>query len=493
MLFKTFIILILSALLFTTCRREESTIRDSGANIRLSIDSISFDTVFSTIGSVTKNFRVYNPYNENIEISSIRLIGGSLSNFRINVDGRPGSYHEKVSIAPKDSMYVFVEVTVDPNNQSTPFVIEDFIEFVTNGNTSRLKLVAWGQNAHYFTPTTFNRNLPDYRCLNSSGRCSDTIPPVNVTWNNDLPYVIYGYVVIDSLDQLNINPGVRVHFHSNGGLWVYRGGTLKVNGTAAEPVIFQGDRLEPAFQNKPGQWDRIWINDGGFNEINHAIIKNGFIGIQAEELPFGNPPDTSFGRLSIKNTRIENCSGYGILSNLYNIEAENLLVGNCGEFNVNIQAAGRYRFRHCTFGNYYTQASRQTPLFFVKNSTINAIGTQIIGEPEIKLENSIVYGYRSSELETEIINNGAINMRFDHLLLNSNLNLSDTNFYKGIIQNPGTYIFKNPEQGNFNLFETSAARNSGSNSIANKVPLDINGDNRLNDGQPDLGAIEFNP
>lgn len=487
-IFYAFIILLLA---MNSCRKDESIITDPSATINLSTSSITFDTVFTTIGSVTKNFRVYNPHKEAIKISSIRLLNGNLSSFRMNVDGQPGPYHQNIEIASKDSMYVFVEVTVDPNNQSNPFVIEDQIEFITNGNRQLLDLVAWGQNAHYFTPTTFNRNLPDYTCL--TGPCSDAIPPVNVTWPNDLPYVVYGYVVVDSLDQLNIDPGVRVHFHNNSGLWVYRGGTLKVNGTQAQPVTFQGDRLEPEYRNIPGQWDRIWLNEEGQNEINYAIIKNAFVGIQAEKLPFDNPGDSIISNLRIKNTVIDNCSGYGLLSSLYNIQAENLLVLNAGEHNVAIQAAGNYQFNHCTFANYYNRAPRETPQFLIQNSVINALGTQIIGVPNVQVYNSIIQGNQESEFSREIVNNGSLNLDFQNCLIKTIENITDTASFKNIIQNAPEPIFRDAFAGDFHLATGSAAIDQGNSNFSNLVPQDYDGNSRLMDGSPDLGAYEFKP
>ena len=174
------LLLFLGIIILFSCRREDEINDDASARLNFSTDSITFDTVFTTIGSVTKNIRVYNPYKETIVISSIRLNGGNQSTFRINVDGAPGPYHENVEIAPEDSMFIFVEATVDPNIQTNPFIIEDFIEFNTNGNRQNINLVAWGQNAIYFTPTSFNQNLPDFTCL--TGPCSDAVPPVNVTW-----------------------------------------------------------------------------------------------------------------------------------------------------------------------------------------------------------------------------------------------------------------------------------------------------------------------
>ena len=472
------------------CRRDESILEDSGAKLSFSTDSISFDTVFTTVGTTTENFRVYNPYKETIRISSIRLNGGQNSNFRINVDGQPGPFHENIEIAPEDSLFIFVEATVDPNNRLNPFVITDFIEFNTNGNRQEIDLVAWGQNAIYYTPTTFSRNLPDFTCL--TGPCSSTNPPVNVTWTDSLPIVIYGYVVVDSLDQLTIEKNTKIYFHNNGGLWVYRGGTLKVQGTKDEPVIFRGDRLEPAYDDIPGQWDRIWINEGGQNEINYAQIKNAFIGLQVEVLPFNDPPYGA-SSLDLKNTVIDNCSGFGLLSSVYNIQAENLIISNCGQYNVALRGAGRYAFKHCTFANYFDQADRETPAFFAQNFFINALGSQLIGLPRIELSNSIVYGDKQTEFEWEIVNNGNIDFNVRNSLIKTQENTSDTASFKNLLLNPPDQIFAEPRSGNFNLFENSLARGRGDLSIANTVPIDLKGNDRTTDGQPDLGAVEYQP
>ena len=484
-------------LIFFSCRKEDEIFDDSTARLNFSTDSISFDTVFTTIGSTTENFRVYNPYKETIRISSIRLIGGEQSTFRMNVDGRPGTYHENIEIAPKDSMWIFVEATIDPNNQQNPFVIEDFIEFTTNGNKQEISLVAWGQNAIYFTPTSFNRNIPDFTCL--TGPCSDNIPPVDVRWTDSLPYVVYGFVVVDSLDKLTIEKGTKVYFHNNSGLWVYSGGQLTVNGTKDEPVIFRGDRLEPQYDDIAGQWDRIWINEGAINEINYAIIKNAFIGIHAEHLPFRNPttdPSQEPWRLRIKNTIIDNCSGFGLLTALYNIEAENLVISDCGQYNVAIQSNGSYKFNHCTFANYFSQSSRETPAFFIQNSVINALRTQIVGTPDVDVYNSIIYGDLDSEFNTEVISTGnadSLDLDFQNTIIQTDESISDVNKFKNILRNPANPIFTNPRDGDFTLLENSVARDQGAITFGNQVPFDLNGESRTSDGSPDLGAFEYIP
>lgn len=478
-------------ILLASCRKEDEIFDGSSAQLNFSTDSITFDTVFTTIGTSTKYFMVHNPYSETVKISSIRLTRGQQSNFRINVDGRSGNSHQDVEIPPKDSIWVFVEATVDPNNLQNPFVIEDYVEFITNSNRQTVKLVAWGQNAIYYTPTTFSNNLPDYTCL--TGPCGDDIPPVNVQWTDSLPIVIYGYVVVDSLDELTIQAGTKVHFHNSAGLWVYSGGKLTVNGTKEEPVIFQGDRLELPYSERPGQWDRIWINEGAQNSINYAIIKNAFIGIQAEVLPFTNPPyDPNTPRyLEIKNTIIDNSASVGLLSSIFTIDAENLLITNSGQHNVVLRSAGDYSFTHCTFANYFDAANRETPSFFVLNSFVTANATQVIGVPEVQLYNSIIDGDLDNEFDTEVINNGSITFDVQNTLLKTTYNTSNNSEFQNIIKNPSSETFNDPLNGDFELFEQSVARNGGNINFANQVPLDLNGESRTTDGQPDLGVFEW--
>ncbi len=476
-------------LLLFSCRKDEEIITDSSASLNFSETAISFDTVFTTVGSATQNIRVYNPFKERIKISSIRLKNGQNSNFRINVDGQAGISHQNIEIAPKDSMYIFIEVTVDPSNDLSPFVVEDQIEFITNGNIQEVKLEAWGQNAHYYTATTFNRSFPDYTCID--GPCIFPPVPVTVTWPNDKPYVIYDFLLVDSLHTLNIDPGVRVYFHGNGGMWVFRGGSLNVNGTLADPVSFQGDRLEPDYADLPGQWDRIWINEGAQNKINNAIIKNAFIGIQAEPLFYRDGPSV-YGELDISNTEITNCSGFGLLTGLFNLDADNMNINNCGQQTIAIQADGRYNFNHLTSANYYNAAGRETPSFFIKNSIVTNLGLRV-DTPVVRVSNSIIYGNQENELAIEIVNNGSVDIQFSDCLLKTNIGISDTNQFKRIIHNPFDPGFIYAPGRDFRLNANSPAKDAANLIKAQLLPLDIIGNSRLSDVGPDIGAYEYQP
>lgn len=91
-------------------------------NLRLSFsaDTVLFDTVFTTIGSITLPLKVYNEGNDAVRIDEISLVGGTESDFRINVDGEVGPIVSDWPLMAEDSLWIFIEVTVDPTDASTP-------------------------------------------------------------------------------------------------------------------------------------------------------------------------------------------------------------------------------------------------------------------------------------------------------------------------------------------------------------------------------------
>ena len=274
---NTLLISGLVLMMIASCQKDEKINSSPSVKLSFSADTIIFDTVFTTIGSITKEISVYNKESEKIVISSINLAGGNNSRYSINVDGVPGTHFNDVEIGPNDSIFVFARVNINPGDADLPFIVTDSIVFETNGNIQDVDLVAWGQNANFILWDTDRPGLPKYKIVAAEG--------VDTTWTKSLPIVVYGYAVVDSTGSLTIEPGTKVHFHSGSGLWIYKGGSLKVLGTLEEPVYFQSDRLDGFYQYLPGQWDRIWINEGAVdNVIEYAVIRNGFIGLQLETL-----------------------------------------------------------------------------------------------------------------------------------------------------------------------------------------------------------------
>jgi len=479
-------ILLIIALGSTSCKKNKLLI-DPSAKVDFSADSVMFDTVFTQAGSTTRQIRVINNHDERINISSIDVQGGSASPFFLNVDGAPGRSFTDIEIAGHDSLFIFIQVFVNPNNLNSPLVISDAINFKVNGNTQTVYLEAWGQDAYYHKPTNAIKFV-------NGGYLPYTLiaPGTNTTviWPNDKPHVIYGWLVVDSSQTLVIDPGVKVHFHQNAGLWVYRYGTLKVNGTLGNEVIFQGDRLEPFMQDEPGQWDRIWINEGSINNsINYAIIKNGFIGVQTELL-FGNFSEPR--RLKITNTKIQNMKKWGMYNLAFNVYAGNNVFSNCKEYCLAMVAGGNATFIHCTFANFWTKDSRSTPCVHVDNHA----GTQQIPMDTCYFGNCIIDGNTASELELDIITTATFTPqnKFSHCFIRTTSNLS-SNPTVFISCNPNGMLtaFNDPAIYKFDLGNGSSAQNLPNNATttgdASIFPTDIIGNTRLVT-QPDAGAYE---
>ncbi len=476
---------LLVILQFTSCKKDQ-LLTSSDAKLSFSQDSVLFDTVFVQTGSTTRYFRVSNPNSQRIKISSLKLARGNSSFYRLNVDGVPGKSFNDIEIPAHDSIYVFVEVTVDPNNISNPFIYQDSVVFETNGTVQDVDLVCFARNAYFHYPQHF---IP-FKNGSSFGYSLSSVVQKDSVWNNDKPHVIYGYVVIDSTFSLTINAGTEVYIHQNGGIWVYRYGAIKVMGTATSPVLFQQDRLDPEYKDIAGQWDRIWIHQGSNkNEINYAVIKNSFIGIQASYSGldgfYASLSDPK--KLKLYNTKIQNCSGIGILTRYFNVEAGNCVISNCKEQLVALQYGGSYSFRHCTIANYWTHASRSTPSVFINNYT----EAETIPIDSAYFVNCIIDGTNADELQIDSAAdaNSFKHVLFDHCLVKTQLNTGASPYlFKNVLQNASA-SFVNPGLYDFKLNANSAAIDLGTN-LPN-YPLDIDGQSRI--GLPDIGAYEYKP
>jgi hypothetical protein len=462
---------------FVSCQKEEAFNSDPNFTLDFSNDSVLFDTVFTTIGSTTQYLLVYNNSKERIKISNIRLEKGAASQYRINVDGEADISVNDVEIDAEDSLFVMVKVRIDPTNQNSPLVVTDSLVFETNGNIQRVGLVAWGQDAHYIVGVKHSPNLPPYFIVAGENQ--------HTTFTNDKPYVIFGYAVVDSTGSLAIEAGTQMHFHYGAGLWVYKGGSLKVNGTLENPVVFQGDRLEMDYDEVPGQWDRIWLNEGSVdNEINYAIIKNAFIGIQAETL------ESSMGnKLKLTNTVVKNTSAYGLFTRFYKIEASNCEFSNSAIDAVYLSRGGNYDFRHCTLGNYWNLSVRQSPALLLSNfyqDTYNQV-IYLGAMSKAYFGNCIIYGDLEEEVLTAMLPDVDSVYTFDHCLFRTKYNYANA---VDCIKNQDPQ-FRDTQINDLRLKESSPAIGKGDPIIATPVPNDYFGTPRL--PLPDLGAYQYKP
>jgi len=469
--------------IFAQCRKDIPISQSPSHKLEFSTDTVFFDTVFSTIGSSTRRMKVFNPHNEALQIEKIAIAGGEASPFRLNVNGDSGKEHENVLILGSDSIYIFAEVTIDPNQQDAPLILEDSLIFITNGNVQTVRLVAWGQDAYFYYPTN-TLDFGDFSIPYSIIDC-------NTIWQSDKPHVIYGYAVVDTDCELTIEAGANVHLHDQSALWVFEGGSLRVQGTLENKVTFQGDRLEPEFEEVPGQWGFIWLSAGSVNNfIDHAIIKNGIIGLRVDTLGNSNEPT-----LRISNTEIRNMESVGLLGYGSTIRGENLLISECGDHCLALSIGGDYRFTHCTFANYWGFPSRQTATVLLNNYYEAADGSPIYRDlTQARFNNCIIWGSNLNEITWDQGLQGAFEWKLDHTVFRSvpsdwpDIDFADTARF---LQSPLNLdpVFTDIFLGNFKPDSLSPVIDLGDPAWGLEVPIDLSGASRIAT-LPDLGALE---
>ena len=469
-----------------SCRKEIKYSDNPSKDISLSTDTIAFDTVFTSVGSSTRVLMIYNNNSENLKINSIRLEQGSNSPYSINVDGESGTLFTDKEIYANDSLYVFVKVTINPNDNNNPFFVEDRLIFNTNGNENVVHLTAYGQNANYIIgrigifPDQNGHYTNYYYPLTN-----DTLKDVH--WTAERPYVIYNVALIDSDGTLTIEPGTHVYFHGGAGLWAWSEGQLIVNGTAENPVVFQGDRLESFYADQPGQWDRIWLmeaREGHGHIINHAIIRNGFIGLQIQRMLKDNMEVAS-----ITNTIIENHTGMGLYANRYSILMQNFVVNNCGNYCVALTGGGEYVFTHGTIANYWTNSTRKAEALFFNNLYTDPTDGLTYAIPiNCEINNSIVYGNRDNEFGTDFYPIADTTYKFRNTLICTR-RPHLTQLYEDCLFNNNPK-FKNPAEFDFHLDTLSPAIGIGNPAYSTgMLQFDLDGIDR--GITPDAGAYQY--
>ena len=482
----------------SSCNRKDFNTIPSSGNLKFSKDTVFLDTVFTNIGSATYNLKVYNKGNNDISIPEIKLENGNSSNYRLNVDGIPGKNFTNIEILAKDSIYIFVETTINVNNIINP-LYTDRILFDNGTNQQDVDLVTLVQDANFIFPgkdaitMKIDSLTLDGKPTTLKGRF---LTDSELTITNSKPTVIYGFAAVPANKTLTIEAGSKIHFHDNSGLIIDNKATLNANGTLSEKIIFEGDRLEHSFDNIAGQWAAIWMRAGSKNNIvNNAIIKNGIIGILVDSL--GTPTNPT---LKIENTEIYNHSSYGILGRETNIEANNIVIGNAGQASLAATIGGSYNFTHSTFANYWNNGIRQLPTVLVNNffTYNNEAGQEIIETRNLNaanFTNCIIDGNNNIEFVLDKVDGGGL---FNYNISNSMIKFDDTNntfkdiveldftssFYKNIILNENPH-FRDTQKNDFIIGENSKAINKAKASI---FTFDILGIDRSSN--PDIGAYQ---
>jgi hypothetical protein len=457
---KIFFLPFAFCVLLYACKKD-SFITSSNALLTTSVykDTIKYDTVFTSVGSITQSFKIFNRNNQKLLVSTVKLMGGNASAFKININGAPLNEVDNIEIAANDSIYIFVTVTINPNNKNTPFIQSDSILISYNGNNKFVYLQAYGQNAHFFT---------------------NKIITADTTWTNDLPYVILGRLTINPAVTLTIQQGSRIYLHANAPFIV--NGTLKVNGTKQDSVVFTGDRLDQGYSDLPASWPGIYFYNSSINNVlTYANIQNANQGIEVDSLSTNANP-----KLILHQCVINNAFSYGLVCNNANVNMDNSLISNCGS-NIVINSGGNYNFYNCTVAGYSNQfVVHKTPVLQVSNADSS---TTVTNNLSANFYNCIFWG---SGVNDEVIVNkygaNSFTILLSHCIYKAADQPLNTDTLAAIQTDP---LFNNIDQIN-NLFDfhiidpAAPGINKGVNTL---FPVDLDNFARVLDSF-DIGCYE---
>lgn len=459
----------------SSCKKDKIS-TDSAHQLSFSTDTLAFDTVFSTVGSSTRIFKIYNPNAKRVNISSINLGGGSSSFFRLNINGKSGISFANVELPANDSLWVFAEVTVDPGANGNPFLVLDSLVCQTNGNVQKVILSAYGQNA------IFHKANSNEEALKLS--CSEV-------WDNTIAHVVFGKVRVDTNCSLTIKKGTQVYFYNDGKLLVSKGASVRITGTFDEPVVFEGSRLESWYENTPGQWEGVVLEEESQDhEISFLQLKNARNGIVSLATSKSNTT-----ALLMNNCVVKNCSKIGINLQESSAEMNNVVVCNSGSKGLVVEG-GNYVFSHCTFFNSSSASSME-----ISNESVLLKNWRIIDDEinvtelnQADFYNCILYGVEETALLLSQ-ESGLFNYLFTNCLIKTNAAVptGSSSFVECLInQDPK---FEDVNLHDLSLTENSPAIDAGNVAAVNsnlvQLQYDLNNYSRLIDNQPDIGAYEY--
>ncbi len=422
---KKYAYLIFIIISLNACKRDKGIEFNPAYKLSFSTDSILFDTVFTSVGSTFRTLKVFNTAKANIEISEIKLVGGANSQFKININGNAVSSVSKLRVNAKDSIYIFIKALINPNQANAPFIVQDTLEFLSNGNLQKIPVIAYGQNAVYFNNTELTT---DY------------------TFKKGIPYLIFNQLTIGRNSKANIQPGAKLFFHNGASLTVL--GSLKANGTKQDSINFTSDRLERLYKDEPGQWRGLHFKKtSDDNSLNYCLIKNAVVGIRVDSLS-----NTAQPKLLLTNTIIKNHTIAGVLGYTATITAINNLIYNCGKYTFLGLYGGDYSFYQNTIVNYNYNFIRNEPsVAFSDNLEDN---TNRFAALNLVMYNNIIWGSLENELQ---LNRGG-NLAYNILFMKNVIKTSTLQDANNSNQDP---LFIDSQKENYQLSDNSTALNKG--------------------------------
>ena len=468
--------LLILSVIIVACNDDTDFSSNPSHRLTFSGDTIAFDTLFTDVPSSRGGMMVYNNNDEALRISSVELLSGGESGFRVLVDGQYGTFMQDIELWSKDSLFLFAELTPPRNGAATPLKLEDRLRFtLESGVQQDIVLLAYGRDASFMRAVTVN---------------SDSV----ITAGH---YVVYDSLVVAPGATLTIEPGATLYFHDKVPMVVR--GSLSAVGTKEQPVIFRGDRTDNIFSylpydRLPGQWDGIVLaSTSNGNKFEYCDIHSANYGIKMEA------GDSTVQRLAMNSSRLENFYGNALELVQAHARVTNTLLANAGGNCVKI-VGGKVSFIHCTIANFFVYKVRDVAL-----TLHNSYGTTPAPLYGADFVNCVITGSKKDELMGYLSNLGDTvphckNYHFENTLINTVVG-EDKNFVNVTVDESETSPFAAEHFRtidhdiflyDFHLTEGSTARSIGGDALLDDEKLRYDKDGVVREsGFVDAGCYQF--
>ena len=379
---RLFYILLSMFTILMSCSDDDSFSTSRSDLLTFGCDTLSLDTVFSTVPTRTYGFWAYNRSSDGLRVNQVRLEHGNQTGFRVNVDGiyldnTTGSQAQDIEVRKGDSIRVFVELTSSINGSDVPQLVEDNLSFrLESGAEQKVNLRAWSWDAVLYDSLIVSKNM---------------------TVSSAKPMVIRQGIRVDSAATLRITPPTVMYFGSTAGIDVY--GTLSIEGEAGNDVVLRGDRLDNMFDYLPydrvsGQWRGIhFYGSSSGNTLKYLDLHSATDAIICDSSEINDTP-----RLKLENVSIHNCKGYGLAAQHCNVSMANTLISNTLGDCLFLDRS-MADITYCTFAQFYP---------FDANRWLAVRLT----DSKASFTNSLITGYNEDVFLTD-----SLDFNFDHCIV----------------------------------------------------------------------------
>lgn len=445
---------------------------DPSARLCFSVDTLSFDTVFTEAGSATRKVLIYNPNKRALNIASVRMESGE--SFRINLDGEQELENiRNLQLAGGDSLFLFVRAIIDPADRDKPLFVEDKVLLEVGDHMEQIVLNAYGWDVELIDSLYIGRDT---------------------TLLGRKPYLVRNGIYVDEGALLTIDSGCRFYMHDTAKIVCFGG--ISSNGTLNAPVLFQSDRLDDIYEGiryvyVGGKWNGIYLYSPDSAYFSYTEIVSGNVGLYVS--------GTGKEHLSLLCSRIHNQALYGLVMMDLDAHVANTEISNCAQYCV-YSSGGKHNFIHTTIASFFnfTSYAIQTTLrdddvspLYISNISKNRQKT------EVRFLNSILAGIKKNSLMLATPLPSYYNGEFAWSYMQSDTlsgRFAHDNVYAA---KRDTLLFVNDYYNDkavyydFTLDSLSPARDIADSVLALQYPLDRRGNSRLADGKPDAGCYEY--